>query len=55
MAIYSQLSIAKNVKMAIKFENPFFYTTFMGVSHGLQYLNELQVLKVEDGKKTLKD
>ena len=26
------------------------YTTYMGVSHALQYLNELQVLKVEDGK-----
>ena len=26
------------------------YTTFMGVSHALKYLNELQVFKVEDGK-----
>ena len=26
------------------------YTTYMGVSHALHYLNELQVLKVEDGK-----
>ena len=30
------------------------YTTFMGVSHALQYLNELHVLKVEDGKESWK-
>ena len=33
----------------IKFENPCLYN-IIGVSHALQYLNELQVLKVEDGK-----
>ena len=26
------------------------YATFVGVSHALKYLNELQVFKVEDGK-----
>ena len=38
----------------IKFEN-LVYTTFMGVSHALQYLNELQVFKGARWKIILKD
>ena len=43
----SGTSIIAKISISLK---TLVYTTFMGVSHALQYLNELQVLKVEDGK-----